>query len=154
VGTNATVVRDFNQLKADLEAQGATVVPITIPGLSTILGEASGSTNEFNHDLNTYVAAHLNPSVPYRPLTQIANSGGFSVPGRGAPSGTYASRGAVSAATYSSWIATHGANIASFRATVTGVMDGNSLDAVMYPTASPFGSVGSNLRLSPNTGLP
>ena len=33
-------------------------------------------------------------------------------------------------------------------------MDANSLDAVMYPTGSPFGSVGSNLRLSPNTGLP
>ena len=154
VGTNATVVRLFAQLKTDLEAQGATVVPITIPSLSTILGEASGSTNEFNHDLNNYVAAHLNPAVPYRSLTQIANSGGFFVPGRGAPNGTYASRGAITPATYSSWIASHGANIASFRATVTGTMDANSLDAVMYPTGTPFGSVGSNLRLSPNTGLP
>ena len=154
VGTNVTVVRLFNQLKADLEAQGATVVPITIPTLSTILGEASGSTNEFNHDLNNYVAAHLNPAVPYRSLTQIANSGGLFVPGRGAPNGTYASRGAITPATYATWIASHGANIASFRATVTGTMDANSLDAVMYPTGSPFGSVGSNLRLSPNTGLP
>ena len=99
VGTNPTVVRLFAQTKADLEAQGATVVPITIPSLSTILGEASGSTNEFNHDLNNYVAAHLNPAVPYRSLTQIANSGGFFVPGRGAPNSTYASRGAVTAAT-------------------------------------------------------
>ena len=33
-------------------------------------------------------------------------------------------------------------------------MDTNSLDAVMYPTAAPYASVGSNLRFSPNTGLP
>ena len=33
-------------------------------------------------------------------------------------------------------------------------MDSNSLDAVMYPTAAPYASVGSNLRFSPNTGLP
>ncbi len=154
IGTNATVVRLFAQTKADLEAQGATVVPITIPNLSTILGEASGSTNEFNHDLNNYIAAHLNPAVPYRSLTQIANSGGFFDPGRGAPNGTYATRGAVTEATYQTWIASHEANIASFRSTITSTMDDNSLDALMYPTASPYGSVGSNLRLSPNTGLP
>lgn len=154
VGTNATVKRLFTQTVSDLEAQGATVEPITIPNLSTILGEASGSTNEFNHDLNTYIAQHLNPAVPYRSLTQIANSGGYFDPGRGAPNGTYATRGAVTEATYQSWIASHEANIANFRATVTDTMNTDSLDAVIYPTAAPYGSVGSNLRLSPNTGLP
>ena len=91
VGTNATVVRDFNQLKADLEAQGATVVPITIPSLSTILGEASGSTNEFNHDLNNYIAAHLNPAVPYRSLTRSPTPAASSSPAaarRAAPTRT------------------------------------------------------------------
>lgn len=154
IGTNATVKRLFAQTVADLEAQGATVEPITIPNLSAILGEASGSTNEFNHDLNNYVAAHLNPDVPFRSLTEIANSGGYFDPGRGVPSGTYAARGAVTEATYQAWIASHTANIASFRSTVTSTMDANSLDAVIYPTAAPYGSVGSNLRLSPNTGLP
>lgn len=154
IGINATVVRLFARAKADLEANGATVVPITIPNLSSILGEASGSTNEFNHDLNAYVAKHLNANVPYRSLTAIANSGGYFVPGRGAPNGTYATRGAVTESTYESWIASHSANIASFRATVTDTMDADSLDALMYPTAAPYGSIGSNLRLSPNTGLP
>jgi hypothetical protein len=154
IGTNATVVRLFSQAKADLEADGATVVPITIPNLTTILGEPSGSTNEFNHDLNGYIAKHLNPQVPYRSLTEIANSGGYFDPGRGAPNGTYATRGAVTQATYDSWIALHSANIASFRSTVTDMMNANTLDAVVYPTAAPYATVGNNLRFSPNTGLP
>jgi hypothetical protein len=74
--------------------------------------------------------------------------------GRGAPDGTYATRGAVTQATYESWIASHSAKIASFGATVTDTIDANSLDALIYPTAAPYGSVGNNLRLSPNTGLP
>jgi amidase len=74
--------------------------------------------------------------------------------GRGAPDGTYATRGAVTQATYESWIASHSAKIASFRATVTYTIHANSLDALIYPTAAPYGSVGNNLRLSPNTGLP
>jgi Asp-tRNA(Asn)/Glu-tRNA(Gln) amidotransferase A subunit family amidase len=152
--SNPTVARLFAQLRSDLAAQGATVVPITIPSLSTILGEASGSTNEFNHDLNGYVEKHLNAAVPYRSLTEIANSGGYFVPGRGAPNGTYATRGAVTPATYQTWIASHTAKIADFRGIVTETMDANTLDAVMYPTGTPYGSVGSNLRLSPNTGLP
>lgn len=154
VGTNATAVRLFAEAKADLEAQGATVVPITIPNLSAILGEPSGSTNEFNHDLNDYVAKHLGPDVPFRSLSEIANSGGYFVPGRGAPSGTYATRGAVTQATYENWLASHTAKIASFRATVTDTMNANTLDAVMYPTTAPYASIGSNLRLSPNTSLP
>lgn len=124
------------------------------PNLSSILGEASGSTNEFNHDLNGYLVRHLNPNVPYRSLTEIANSGGYFVPDRGGPNGTYATRGAITQASYESWIASHSAKIASFRATVMDTMNANLLDALMYPTAAPYGSVGSKLRLSPDTGLP
>jgi Asp-tRNA(Asn)/Glu-tRNA(Gln) amidotransferase A subunit family amidase len=154
IGTTPSVVRMFNQTIADMTAAGATIVPITIPNLSSMLGEASGSTNEFNHDLNAYIAAHLNPAVPYRSLTQIANDGGYFDPGRGIPNGTYASRGAVTQATYDTWIASHEANIANYRAQITSLMDSNGFSAIMFPSTAPYSSVGSNLRLSPNTSLP
>jgi hypothetical protein len=47
----------------------------------------------------------------------------------------------------------HG-DIASFRVTVTDAMNANTLDAVVYPTAAPYATIGNNLRFSPNTGLP
>jgi Asp-tRNA(Asn)/Glu-tRNA(Gln) amidotransferase A subunit family amidase len=156
IGTNATVVRLFNQAVADLRAQGAEVVLLT-DSLSVVGGYASGSTNEFRHDLQTYIDEHLSKDVPYRSLEQIARSGKV-VTGRGSPdgsgSGTYTTRAKVTEEQYQTYIATHRAEIANGEAIMTKILDDNKIDALIYPTGSTYGTIGTNLRLSPNSGMP
>lgn len=153
LGANATVLRLFNQAKADLEAQGATVVEITIPDLGVVGGYASGSTNEFRHDLQTYIDTHLHPDVEYRTLAQIAASGKV-VTGRGTPNGTYAQRANVTEETYQTYIATHNAEIANGESIMSAALADNDLDAFIYPSGSTYSTIGTNLRLSPNSGMP
>lgn len=150
VGTNATTVRLFNQAVADLTAQGATVVPITTTALNATLNEASGSTNEFKHDLNIYIAQHLDPDVTTRDLTSIIASGRL-VPSR---LGTYNSRNAITQSQYDTWMGTHTTAIATGEQLTTGILDDNDLEALIYPSGNPYGTQGTNLRLSPNTGMP
>lgn len=150
VGSNATTVRLFNQAKADLQAQGATVVEVTTTALNATLSEPSGSTNEFKHDLDGYIASHLDPTVGTRSLRAIIDSGRL-VPGR---SGTYESRNNVTPEQYATWMGTHGTAIATGEAAVNALLEANDLDALMYPSGTPYGTQGSNLRLSPNTGMP
>ncbi|MFB3978780.1 hypothetical protein [Microbacterium proteolyticum] len=37
---------------------------------------------------------------------------------------------------------------------MTALLNDQGLDALVYPTANPYGTIGTNMRLSPNTGLP
>ena len=150
VGSNVTTVRLFNQAVADLTAQGATVVPITTTALNPTLSESSGSTNEFKHDLDIYITNHLDPAIGVRSLQAII-ADGWLVPGRAS---TYTGRNNVTTDAYNTWMGTHGAAIANGEVAVNTLMDDNDLDALVYPSANPYGTIGSNLRLSPNTGLP
>ncbi|WP_241236963.1 amidase family protein [Georgenia faecalis] len=154
VGTNPTTLRLFTQARATLEALGATVVEVTPPaGFGDVLAEPSGSTNEFRHDLDRYIATHLAPQVQARSLTDILATGHYVI-SRG---GTYASRAAVTEETYQAWAGpegTHTRAIATGHALVTGLMDDLDLDAIAYPTGTPYGTHSTNLRLSPNTGMP
>jgi len=159
VSTNATTLRLFNQAVATLTAQGATVVPITVPTASTdpfnkVLNEGSGSTNEFKHDLNTYIANHLSADVTLRSLGDIITSGKM-VPSR--ISGTYTPRNNVTEQAYQNWAGptgTHTTQIATGKAYVTQMMDDQDLDALIYPSGTPYGTYSTNMRLSPNTGMP
>ena len=167
--TNAAQVagrRIFMDAVTDLEAQGATVTaidpstlaadPTTGVTVSAILGEGSGSTNEFKHDLNAYIAAHLDPAVTLRTLDDIIASGMY-VPGYRS---TYVSRNNVTQETYDAWMGTsdapgtHTSLIANGGAYLTDLMDTQGIDAIVYPTALPYTTYSSNLRLSPNTGMP
>lgn len=156
LGTNATVKRLFNQATADLTTQGAEVVAVTAD-LSVVGGYGSGSTNEFRHDLQTYIDRYLNPGVPYRTLATIATSGKV-VSGRGSAdgtgNGTYTARAKVTEETYQTYIATHNGEIANGEKIMTKILEDNDLDALIYPTGSPYGTIGTNLRLSPNSGMP
>ncbi|MDO9454655.1 amidase family protein [Nocardioides sp.] len=151
VAQNAAANRLFTEAVADLTAAGATVVPITTTALNPTLNEASGSTNEFKHDLNTYIGAHLDPDVATRDLTSIIASGRL-VPSRAAT--TYPQRNNVTQAQYETWIGTHGTAIATGESLTTGLLDSNDLDALIYPSGTPYGTFSTNLRLSPNTGMP
>lgn len=154
LGTNRTTTRLFADAVAELESLGATVVPITPPdGFSAVLNEPSGSTNEFKHDLEDYVARHLSPVVPYRNLQEIVDSGRF-VPAR---RNTYLFRNTITPEQYEAWAGpdgTHTRALAAGKELVTGILDANDLDALIYPSTNPFSTQGTNLRLSPNTGMP
>lgn len=147
---DVTVQRLWAQAVADLEAQGATVEEITIEGVDPVLGEGSGSTNEFKHDLDEYIAAHLGDSVGARSLRAIIDTGHI-VPSRAS---TYDRREQVTEEEYDAWMESHTAVLAGGRELVTGALDDNGLDALVYPSGRPYGTHSTNMRLSPNTGLP
>ncbi|MDO5504407.1 MAG: amidase family protein [Actinomycetia bacterium] len=162
VGTNAATNRMFDDARAYLESQGATVKVVTPPtewnsdlpnGFASVLAEPSGSTNEFRHDLDDYIEKHLAPEVELRSLLTIAESGQL-VPSR---AGTYRSRGAISEETYEEWAGpdgTHTRALAEGKRLVHALMDDEGLDALLYPSGNPYSTQGTNMRLSPNTGMP
>jgi amidase len=155
VGMNTTTARLFAGALVTMQAQGATVVPIATPpaGFTAVLNESSGSTNEFKHDLDVYVAKHLAPNVEARSLQGVLASGKY-VPSR---AGTYRTRDAVTEEQYQAWAGptgTHTAAIAAGQVVVTQMMDDQQLDSLIYPSGVPYNSLGFNMRLSPNTGMP
>ncbi len=155
VSTNRTTARLFAEALVTLQAQGATVVPISTPpsGFAAVLAEGSGSTNEFKHDLDAYVAKHLAPNVEARSLQGVLASGKY-VPSR---AGTYRSRDAVTEATYQGWAGptgTHTTAIANGHTLVTAMLDDQDFDTLIYPSGNPYSSFSTNMRLSPNTGMP
>lgn len=44
--------------------------------------------------------------------------------------------------------------LAAGKTLVTQLMDDNDLDAIIYPSTNAYGTIGTNMRLSPNTGMP
>ncbi|MET3962747.1 Asp-tRNA(Asn)/Glu-tRNA(Gln) amidotransferase A subunit family amidase [Marmoricola sp. OAE513] len=150
VPTSGVPKRLFDQAVAKLTELGATVSPITIPNISATLNEGSGSTSEMKHDLDIYIANHLNPGVTANTMQGIIDSGRY-VPSR---LSTFNQRKVITPTQYASWMASHTNVINTSRATVTAAMDEGAYDALIYPSAGVYTTIGTNLRLSPNTGLP
>jgi len=155
LGTNQGTLALWAQTKALLAEKGATLVEITPPtGWSAVLGEGSGSGPEFNHDLQAYIDTYLNPSVSARSLLAISQSDNI-VPGRS--SNPYGQRAAVTPEAYDAWAGTDGTHtlqLAAGKKLVTQLMDDLDLDSIVYPSGTPYSTIGTNMRLSPNTGLP
>ncbi len=151
---NATTAALFTAAKATLEAQGATVVEVTPPaGFSAVLGEGSGSTNEFKKDLQAYIDTHLAPGVAARSIDGILATGNYVTSRRS----TYVQRNAVTEQTYQAWAGpdgTHTTQLAAGKVLVNGLLDDLDLDALVYPSTNAYASFGQNMRLSPNTGMP
>ncbi|MDE0545383.1 amidase family protein [Microbacterium sp. C7(2022)] len=154
LGSNATTRRLWDASVAAMEAAGATVVEVTAPsGFSAVLGEGSGSTNEFRHDLAEYVSAHLSPAVAARTIPEIIETGSFVV----SRQRTYETRAAVTEETYEAWAGptgTHTTQLAAGKVLVHAMLDDLDLDALVYPSSNTYGTQSTNLRLSPNTGMP
>ncbi|MCR2801905.1 amidase family protein [Microbacterium sp. zg-Y818] len=154
IGRNATTVRLWNETKATLESLGATVVEVPgSPELDTVLNEGSGSTIEFKRDLNEYIETHLAPNVAARSIDAILEGGNFVTSRRN----VYVQRNNVSEEQYQAWAGPEGSHttvLAQGKTLVTGMLDGLELDALIYPSGTPYGTQSTNLRLSPNTGMP
>lgn len=155
LGTNAGTLALWEQTKQLLAQKGATLVEIAPPaGWSAILAEGSGSGPEFNHDLQAYIDTYLAPGVRARSLLAISQSADI-VPGRA--SNPYGQRAAVTPEAYEAWAGTNGTHtlqLAAGKHLVTQLMDSLDLDSIVYPSGTPYSTIGSNMRLSPNTGLP
>ncbi len=156
VGTNPTTVRLFADARATLEAQGAEVVEIAAPeGFTAVLNEGSGSGPEFNRDLDLYIRDYLNPAVTTRSLAAIGAADQQNVVV--SRKSTYATRAAITPEAYEAWAGpegTHTLQLARGKQLVTDLMNANDLDAIIYPSGTPYGTVAQNMRLSPNTGMP
>ncbi len=162
VPTNATALRLWNDAVATLTAQGATVVnlsaePAFVSDYQTdftrVLNESSGSTNEFKHDLEIYAQQHLAANVPYRTLQQIVDSGEIIA----SRQGTYEGRNRITAQQYDDWAGpggSHTEQLATGKVQVHELMTDFELDAIAYPSGTPYGTHSTNMRLSPNTGMP
>ncbi|MEV8268536.1 amidase family protein [Microbacterium sp. NPDC076911] len=154
LGSNTTTLRLWEEAKATFEAAGATVVEVEAPeGFSDVLGEGSGSTNEFRHDLEEYVASYLAPEVTERTILEIVEGGNF-VTSR---QGTYERRAGVTEEEYEAWAGEEGSHtlqLAAGKVLVHDLMDEYNLDTLVYPSGNPYGTQSTNLRLSPNTGMP
>ncbi|MCR2823956.1 amidase family protein [Microbacterium sp. zg.Y909] len=154
IPTDPTTARLWAETKAQFEQLGAEVVEVpTSDALNTVLREGSGSTNEFKRDLNEYIATHLSSDVTSRSLDAILEGGKF-VPERRR---SYEQRNAITEETYQAWAGpngTHTTVLADGKTLVTGMLDSMDLDALVYPSGTPYGTHSTNLRLSPNTGMP
>ena len=154
IPTDATTARLWAETKATLESLGATVVEVSgSPEFATVLNEGSGSTAEFKHDLDEYIATHLSPAVSARSIDAILEGGNY-VSSR---KRTFEQRNAVTAADYEAWAGptgTHTTVLANGKTLVTAMLDAQDLDALIYPSGRPYGTHSTNLRLSPNTGMP
>lgn len=154
-GTNASTLALWEKTKATLVEKGAKVVEVTPPeGWSAILGEGSGSGPEFNHDLQEYIDTYLDPDVSANSLLKISQSTSI-VPGRA--SNPYGQRAAVTEEAYQAWAGptgTHTTQLAKGKTLVTKLMDDLGLDAIVYPSGNAYSTISTNMRLSPNTGLP
>lgn len=156
-GTNTGTLALWDETRALLKAKGASVVEVTPPDLdawNAVLAEGSGSGPEFNHDLQIYIDSYLNPDVTARSLQEISESDN-TVPNRSV--NPYGLRAAVTPEEYDAWAGadgTHTLQLAAGKELVTGIMDAMDLDALVYPSGDPYRTIGRNMRLGPNTGLP
>ncbi|NYE21504.1 hypothetical protein [Microbacterium immunditiarum] len=78
-------------------------------------------------------------------------------PSPGRASSPYGQRAAVTPEAYEAWAGpegTHTVQLAKGKALVTQLMDDLGLDAIVYPSGNAYSTIGSNMRLSPNTGMP
>ena len=137
----------------EMRAQGATVVPVTIPGLRDMLAASGVIGMEFRFQLETYL--QNTPNAPLKTLQEIVDSGLFH------ESLTIGFNNSLAVETLdtpeyrAALLMRDQLRIVTLRA-----MADAGVDALVYPTitrtAVPIGESqpGSNCRLSAHTGLP
>jgi len=159
--TDTEVVRVFKRAIADLRKQGATVIDsVVIPELDSLRRSQTGGCNPFKFDLERYLASRNDSTLPVKTVAEVLRSRRFhpSVEVR------------LTSAQAESLPPERNPGCSSrdrfreaLRAAVLRAMDGNRLDAFIYPTwsnpprligdlNSPAGD--NNQLFSPSTGYP
>jgi Asp-tRNA(Asn)/Glu-tRNA(Gln) amidotransferase A subunit family amidase len=159
--TDPEIVRVFEAALDDMRRQGAEIVdPVTIDSLQPILRSSQGGCNTWKFDLERYLASH-GDDAPVHTIEEIVRSGRYH------PSVFQridaARRSDAPPPEENPGCASRDAMRARLRAAVLAVMDGQRLDALVYPTWSnpprligdlntPHGD--NNQLFSPSTGFP
>ena len=159
--TDTEVVRVFNRAIADLRKQGATVIDsVVIPELDSLRRAQTGGCNPFKYDLERYLASRNDSTLPVKTVAELIRSRRFhpSIEVR------------LTSAQAESLPPERNPGCASrdgfregLRAAVLRAMDGNRLDAFIYPSwSNPPRLIGdlntpagdNNQLFSPSTGYP
>ena len=159
--TDTEVVRVFNRAIADLRKQGATVIDsVVIPELDSLRRAQTGGCNPFKYDLERYLASRNDSTLPVKTVAELIRSRRFhpSIEVR------------LTSAQAESLPPERNPGCAArdrfregVRAAVLRAMDGNRLDAFIYPTwSNPPRLIGdlntpagdNNQLFSPSTGYP
>ena len=152
-GTAGSVTRVIRSALAEMEAAGAAVVDVEIPGLAGLLANTGMIDFDFKFDLADYLATV--PDAPVRSLGEIIDAGMH----HEALDGTFRRRNRRESRDTPELAETLERRRA-LTAAVTELLDRENLDALAYPTmrqetaligAAPTGSTCS---LSAHTGLP
>jgi len=141
----------------EMNAQGAEVVEVTIPGLADLLTDRANGflvlRQDFKFDLNAHLAAH--PGAPVRTLEEVLVSGKF----HPAVETNLRNSQAVESRDTQEYFA-HIVKRNILREAILKAMVDNGVEALVYPTirrkANVIGEMqmGSNCQLSANSGLP
>ena len=141
----------------EMNAQGAEVVEVTIPGLADLLTDRANGflvlRQDFKFDLNAHLAAH--PGAPVRTVEEVLVSGKF----HPAVETNLRNSQAVESRDTQEYFA-HIVKRNILREAILKAMVDNGVEALVYPTirrkANVIGEMqmGSNCQLSANSGLP
>jgi amidase len=159
--TDTEVVRVFNRAIADLRKQGATVIDsVVIPELDSLRRAQTGGCNPFKYDFERYLSSRNDSTLPVKTVAELIRSRRFhpSIEVR------------LTSAQAESLPPERNPGCASrdrfregLRAAVLRAMDGNRLDAFIYPSwSNPPRLIGdlntpagdNNQLFSPSTGYP
>lgn len=140
----------------ELEALGATAIPVKIPNLAEINKYPSLSGYEFKFQLNDYLK-ELGENAPYHSLAEIIASGQYDQAQEQSMKAREA-RESLETEEYKDIVLKR---TRLTREALLQVMADNNLDAIVYPTTTQPAAVigenqvsGSNNRLSPFSGFP
>jgi Asp-tRNA(Asn)/Glu-tRNA(Gln) amidotransferase A subunit family amidase len=159
--TDTEVVRVFNRAIADLRKRGATVIDsVVIPELDSLRRAQTGGCNPFKYDFERYLASRNDSTLPVKTVAELIRSRRFhpSIEVR------------LTSAQAESLPPERNPGCAArdrfreaLRAAVLRAMEGNRLDAFIYPTwSNPPRLIGdlntpagdNNQLFSPSTGYP
>lgn len=151
------IARVYERAAREMEALGATLVPVTIPRLGHLVYAREDGffvlSYDFGRDIDAYLAGH--PDAPVKNLDEIIASGEVHEDVLWLLEGS-AAKGPEDLGTYLDELNKR----QRLRTTIEQVMAEYDLDALSYPTirrkASKVGTeqLGSNCQLSANSGLP
>lgn len=154
IGTNPAINRIFQEAKATMAAQGATLVDI---GQLRMQTTSSGSTREFGHDIGEFLETYVPEDSRYPGNAEELKALLTEHPELSSISGSVIDR-INRIPDYDAFMETHDDEIAANQATINGVLEANDLDAIVYPTVARFGVPGgsgyANVMIASLSGHP
>ncbi|WP_114424288.1 amidase family protein [Nocardioides houyundeii] len=138
LGTNPAVARIFDEAKAVMKKQGATLVDV---GEVRLVSTASGSTREFGHDIDEYLRTYVPADSPYPSSAAELEALLTAQPGLSSITATVLDR-IKRIPDYDAYMKTHAEEIKQNGAIIDNVLSAHDLDAIVYPTVARFGVPG------------